>query len=197
MISSINLLHLPLISRALFEIVMRLIILLSIFTTVVFSGCLDLGNEGESESIESPGGSAFDRKQKLKELELQIESLKWENSRLSLKVRTVKGSALVLDKKTGLWHHDVERDPYTGTASELFINGSPRGEAGFINGRKDGMERFWWANGKLKDEGQWFDGMKNGIFKEWNSKGHLIQVFRFKKDQLIEVILDQQEKNHN
>jgi hypothetical protein len=39
--------------------------------------------------------------------------------------------------------------------------------------------------------------MKNGIFKEWNSKGHLIQVFRFKKDQLIEVILDQQEKNHN
>ena len=180
----------PLTSRALFEIVMRLIILLSIFTTVVFSGCLDLGNEEESESIESPGGSAFDRKQKLKELELQIESLKWENSRLSLKLKTVDGSGLVMDKRTGLWHYDVERIPFSGRASEVFPDGSPRGEADFYNGKKDGMERFWWPNGKLKEEGQWFDGRANGVFKEWNNLGELEKVIRFKNGDIIEVILE-------
>ena len=154
------------------------------------SGCLDFGSDEVNEPAESEEKSAFDRKQKLKDLELQIESSKWENSRLSLKIRTVSGSALVLDKKTRLWHFDVEREPYTGRASELFINGSPRGEAGFIKGRKDGMERFWWPNGKLKEEGHWFDGRANGVFKEWNNFGELKKVIRFKNGEIIEVIFE-------
>ena len=184
-------------AKALFENLMRFLIFLPIFTICFWTGCLDFGSDEVNQPAESEEKSAFDRKQKLKDLELQIESLKWEKSRLSLKIRTVSGSALVLDKKTRLWHFDVEREPYTGRASELFINGSPRGEAGFIKGRKDGMERFWWSNGKLKEEGQWFDGMKNGTFKEWNSSGHLIQVLKFKNDELIEVILDEREKFNN
>ena len=169
---------------------MKIFIISPIFITCFFNGCFD-SNTGEEEvSQASAGESAFDRNQKLKEFELQIETLKWENSRLSLKLKTVDGSGLVMDKRTGLWHYDVERVPFSGRASEVFPDGSPRGEADFYNGLKDGMERFWWPNGKLKEEGQWFNGRENGVFKKWNLQGELEQIIRFKNGEIIEVILE-------
>ena len=75
---------------------------------------------------------------------------------------------MVKDKKTGLWHYDVERQPFTGRALS-FSDNSPRGEAD-LKGKKDGMERFWWPNGELKEQGQWFDGRAHGVFKSWDQK---------------------------
>ena len=169
---------------------MKNFIIYPIFVICVLSGCFDSNNDVEEDSKANAGKSAFDRKQKLKELELQIETLRWENSRLSLKLKTVNGSGLVMDKRTGLWHYDVERVPFSGRASEVFPNGSPRGEADFHNGLKDGMERFWWPNGNMKEEGQWFNGRANGIFKKWNLQGQLEQVIRFRNGEIIEVILE-------
>ena len=176
----------------LFEFRMKFYSILLIITIICSGGCLE-SDDSEKDALENkPGDSAFDRKQKLKELELEIETLKWENSRLSLKLKTVDGSALVKDKITGLWHYDVERNPFSGRASEVFPDGSPRGEADFFKGKKDGMERFWWPNGKLKENGQWFDGRANGVFRKWNEKGNLVEVIRYKNGQLTEVILGEQ-----
>ena len=161
------------------------------FLALSFSGCLD-SETGGDDKIQSTD-SAFDRKQRVKELELQIETLKWENSRLSLKIKTVDGSRLVMDKRTGLWHYDVERLPFSGRALENYPNGTPRGEAGFYKGQKDGMERFWWPNGKLQKEGQWFDGRANGVFKEWDEQGVLREVIRFKNGELSEIILEKKQ----
>jgi hypothetical protein len=157
---------------------------------IFWSGCLDPDSSKEDELKNNTGDSAFDRKKKLKELELTVETLKWENSRLSLKLKTVDGSSLVMDKVTGLWHYDVERIPFSGRASEVFPDGSPRGEADFFKGKKDGMERFWWPNGKLMEDGQWFDGRAHGVFRKWNEKGNLIEVIRYKNGELTEVILE-------
>jgi antitoxin component YwqK of YwqJK toxin-antitoxin module len=149
---------------------------------------LDFGEEQEVPVVEE---SALDRKQKIKELELKIETLQWENSRLSLKLKSVNGASLVRDKVTGLWHFDVERDPFSGRASEVFPDGSPRAEADFHLGKKDGMERFWWPNGNLKEQGQWFDGKANGVFREWDEQGKPLKVVRYKNGQIIEVILEE------
>jgi len=157
---------------------------------LVLSSCIDLFENEKEEVDQTVGGSAIDRKKKLEEMELKIEILEWENSRLSLKIKTIDGGALVRDKSTGFWHYDVARDPYTGRAFESFPNGSPRGEADFLQGRKDGMERFWWPNGKLKEGGQWFDGRQNGVSREWSEEGQLIKVVRYKNGELIEVILE-------
>ena len=91
-----------------------------------------------------------------------------------------------MDKKTGLWHHDVAREPFTGRVSEEYPDRSPRAEGGFLRGKKDGMERFWYPNGKLKSEGQWFDGKENGVFREWNEAGQLVRAVRYKNGQVIE-----------
>ncbi|MEJ6621136.1 MAG: hypothetical protein QNL93_04235 [Opitutae bacterium] len=157
---------------------------------IFWSGCFDPDSSKEDELKNNTGDSAFDRKKKLKELELTVETLKWENSRLSLKLKIVDGSSLVMDKVTGLWHYDVERIPFSGRASEVFPDDSPRGEADFFKGKKDGMERFWWPNGKLKENGQWFDGRAHGVFQKWNEKGNLIEVIRYKNGELTEVILE-------
>ena len=114
--------------------------------------------------------------------------MKWENVRLSLKVRTVDGSALVRDKRTNLWHYDVEFEPFTGRAVEEFEPGKPRAEAHFLKGKKDGMERFWYENGILKEEGQWFNNQANGMMREWDEKGRLTKAVRYKNGELIEVL---------
>ena len=91
-----------------------------------------------------------------------------------------------MDKKTGLWHNDVAREPFTGRVAEEYPDRSPRAEAGFLNGKKDGMERFWYPNGKLKSEGQWFEGKQNGVFRQWSEEGKVIQAVRYKNGQVIE-----------
>lgn len=153
------------------------------FLFLGFTGCSD--DEASSGSGEQTEG-ALDRSKRIRELETSLERLKWENSRLSLKIKTVNGASLVMDKKTGLWHHDVAREPFTGRVAEKYPNYSPRAEAGFLQGKKDGMERFWHPNGKLKSEGQWFDGQQNGVFREWDERGVLGKAVRYKNGQIIE-----------
>ena len=80
------------------------------------------------------GESAISRREKIQQLEADLEVAKWENIRLSLKIRKVDGSSLVRDKKTNLWHYDVERTPFTGRAVEEYENGSPRAIFGGIQG---------------------------------------------------------------
>ena len=75
-------------------------------------------------SDNAAGESAISRREKIQQLEADLEVAKWENIRLSLKIRKVDGSSLVRDKKTNLWHYDVERTPFTGRAVEEYENGS-------------------------------------------------------------------------
>ena len=182
--------HLALISQYLFHVKMKIFPLVILSLSLLLGSCFDIFEDIKEEEKETIGDSAIDRQKKLEELEFRVKILEWENSRLSLKMNTVDGSSLVKDKSTGLWHYDVQRNPFTGRAFETFPNGSPRGEADFLNGRKDGLERFWWTNGKLKEEAQWFDGRPNGVFRQWDEKGELSNVVRYKNGQLIEVILD-------
>lgn len=153
------------------------------FLVLGFTGCSD--DEPPSGSGKQAGG-ALDRSKRIRELETSLDRLKWENSRLSLKIETVNGQSLAMDKKTGLWHNDVARQPFTGRVAEEYPDRSPRAEAGFLNGKKDGMERFWYPNGKLKSEGQWFEGKQNGVFRQWSEEGKVIRVVRYKNGQVIE-----------
>ncbi len=158
-----------------------LVILSSLFQT----SCLE-------EELEESSGSSIERetasKNKILELEKEIMLLKWENSRLSLKLRSVDGAALVRDVQTNLWHFDVERIPYTGNAIENFKNGQPRAEASFLKGKRDGVARYWHPNGMLKLEEQWFDGKEDGLFREWTEEGQILKALRYKRGELIEVL---------
>jgi hypothetical protein len=159
--------------------------ILCLLWVLLFTSCEE---EKPKQENKSDNQSAFSRIERIKELETDVEVMKWENVRLSLKVRTVDGSALVRDKRTNLWHHDVEFEPFTGRAVEEFEPGKPRAEAHFLKGKKDGMERFWYENGILKEEGQWFNNQANGMMRAWDDKGRLTKAVRYKNGELIEVL---------
>ena len=158
-----------------------LLILQSLFQT----SCLEEETEGSKNSSKEEETA---NNNKILELEKEITLLKWENSRLSLKLRSVDGAALVRDVQTNLWHFDVERTPYTGNATENFKNGKPRAEASFLKGKRDGVARYWHENGILKLEEQWFDGEEDGLFREWGEEGQLLKALRYKRGELIEVL---------
>ena len=134
------------------------------------------GTNGESKTIEK--------------LRIEVESLNWELSRMVLKIRTVNGGNLVRDKTTNLWHHDVERVPFTGRAMEYQEGRIPLAEAYFYKGQRDGTERFWFSNGTMKTEGHWYKGKRNGYFKKWKEDGTLISFEKYEENNLVESILD-------
>ena len=102
---------------------------------LLFSSCL----EDNFQKTENSNEIENSNKNKVLELKKELELLRWENARLSLKLRSVDGAALVRDVQTNLWHFDVERTPYTGNATENFANGKPRAEASFLKGKRDGF----------------------------------------------------------
>jgi hypothetical protein len=157
----------------------------SVILALLICGCEEPKNE--STEIHS-NESALSRIGKIRELEADLEVAKWETVRLNLKLRTVDGASLVRDRTTNLWHFDVERIPFTGRAVENYENGSPRAEAHFLKGQKDGIERFWYPNGQLKEEGQWFNNLANGLMRTWNEDGKLTKALRYKSGELIEVL---------
>jgi len=158
---------------------------LVIFSSLFQTSCLEEEAEGSKNSSKEEETA---NNNKILELEKEITLLKWENSRLSLKLRSVDGAALVRDVQTNLWHFDVERTPYTGNATENFKNGRPRAEASFLRGKRDGVARYWHENGILKLEEQWFDGKEDGLFREWGEEGQLLKALRYKRGELIEVL---------
>lgn len=152
------------------------------FLPLVFSSCWENEND---ENVNSADDFSSGDLERIENLESEIERLKWENSRLSLKIRTVDGQKLVRDKRTGLWHFDVERNPYTGRLVEYLSNN--KGllvEAFFYKGKRDGVERFWHENGKLKSKSQWFAGRKNGLSEEWDEAGQLIKAENYTNGKL-------------
>lgn len=167
---------------------MRIIRIIAVLVLLHYVGC-----SSDSEDTEKTAGkksTSLERGERIKNLESELKTLRWEITRLALKMRSVNGSSLVKDKKTGLWHYDVERVPFTGRALESYPDGSPRAEADFLNGQKDGMERFWYPNGKIKEEGQWFDGLANGIMSTWDEEGRPERIVRYKKGDLIEILTE-------
>ena len=148
------------------------------------------GCEGDGGATTDVGPSTFEQIETLDRLKNELEILKWENSRLALKVIKVDGSQLVRDKNTGLWHHDVNRVPFTGRAIETHANGSPKGEASFLKGGQDGMSRFWYESGARKEESQWFDNRRHGFSHRWDEAGKLIESKEFKNGELIDVVME-------
>ena len=56
----------------------------------------------EDDSVATPENtleSTLTRRERMRELEADLEVAKWENARLSLKLRRVDGASLVRDKK--------------------------------------------------------------------------------------------------
>jgi len=161
---------------------------LSVLPALILPWVAGCGEEEESGGGGTPG--ALEQGERITELEHEVEVLRWERSRLALKVRTVDGGEMTRDKLTGLWHHDVHREPFTGRAVQKFPDGTLEADASFMNGREDGTQRYWYPNGKVREEAQWLEGQRHGIHRLWSPQGKLVLMERHKRGRLAETLLD-------
>jgi antitoxin component YwqK of YwqJK toxin-antitoxin module len=151
--------------------------LLVIALLIASTGCSD-----DSATNRNPSTSSFEQTQEIEILQRRIKDLKWEVARLKPKVPTVDGRQMVL-YKDGFWYHDVKLEPFTGRAVEKFENGAWKGEVSFFEGKKDGVERYWYPNTQISIETQWLDGRKDGFETRWNPQGKMTSRKQFHRDQ--------------
>ena len=113
--------------------------------------------------------------------------LRWENARLSLKLRSVDGASLVRDVQTNLWHFDVERTPYTGNATENFDNGDLEQKRLFSMVKEMGYFAIGMRTESLNPK---VNGLRKRrwLFRQWNEDGRLLKAVKYKSGELIEVL---------
>lgn len=61
----------------------------------------------------------------------------------------------------------VDKTPYTGVAESFHDNGTKRGEAYYLNGKRHGPSFRWFEDGRLESETHWLNGKKHGTEQEW------------------------------
>jgi len=131
--------------------------------------------------------SSFEQTEELEHMHQRNRDLVWEISRLRLKVQTVSGAEMVRSKTNGLWYLDVQREPFSGCAVDKFEDGSRKGEASFFEGKKDGVERYWYSNGQIRVERQWMNGELHGYLTEWDTQGNLLGRKRYQRGEEVGV----------
>lgn len=90
---------------------------------------------------------------------------------------------------------------FTGKYLETFENTKPKYEANYKNGKKEGLEIFWYESGQ--EDGlfqQWYDngqkraeayfkaGLKNGIEISWDRDGNKISETLYENGQVVTPI---------
>ncbi len=99
----------------------------------------------------------------------------YENGVEVARLPTVSSDDMTFSKKTNLWYHDVEREPFSGRLSDQYEDGAPKGEVLMSAGKKQGRERYWHPNGQLRMESHWRNGQLHGSLTEWDAEGKVLR----------------------
>ena len=99
----------------------------------------------------------------------------YENGVEVARLPTVSSDDMTFSKKTNLWYHDVEREPFSGRLSDQYEDGTPKGQVLMSAGKKQGRERYWHPNGQLRMESHWQNGQLHGTLTEWDTEGKVLR----------------------
>ncbi len=73
--------------------------------------------------------------------------------------------------------------PFTGAAYSLFANGDTARYIEYINGKQDGLLKWWYPNKQLAQLRYFADGKKQGIHRGWWENGTLKFEYHFVDDE--------------
>ena len=62
---------------------------------------------------------------------------------------------------------ELSKVPYTGKLTTSYSNENLKSEIFYVNGKKNGSEKFWFENGVLAQERFYLNGFKSRIHKGW------------------------------
>ena len=56
---------------------------------------------------------------------------------------------------------------FSGKYTEQFVNGGPKYEINILNGKKQGLEIFWYESGRIKIQTNYVDDKEDGVWNQW------------------------------
>ena len=101
--------------------------------------------------------------------------------------RVLMGDLTTIGPKTGKTLKYFEGKPFTGVAYNLYSNGQLWYEAGYKDGKTDGLQKGWFKNGQLKYEQNVKMSLYDGLWKEWDVNGRLESERNFKNGKQINL----------
>lgn len=75
-----------------------------------------------------------------------------------------------------------QKEPLTGLLQIPFDDGKLHKEINYLNGKKDGIETWYWPNGKKRFVIHWQNGKKNGTMTEYRQDGIKSQLRTYEQD---------------
>ena len=73
--------------------------------------------------------------------------------------------------------------PISGRVFSLFSSKDTAFSIGFLNGKEQGISRYWYENGQLSDLKFYENGHKIGVYKGWWPDGKRKYIFHFENDE--------------
>ena len=93
-----------------------------------------------------------------------------------------------LEEKGGIFFERKTGLPYTGTVVEHSDKGHLLRNLNLLNGKKEGIQRFYWNSGKRKLSVNYVEGKRNGLYESFHPTGKPEIKVQYEKDQRVGLL---------
>jgi antitoxin component YwqK of YwqJK toxin-antitoxin module len=85
-----------------------------------------------------------------------------------------------ISQSKGLMRITKDGELLTGIVFGSFEDGTLQYEESYKNGKKDGVDKFWYSNGQLRWESYYVNGKIDGVERRWYKNGQMWSEINFK-----------------
>ncbi len=96
-------------------------------------------------------------------------------------------SYLSLNEKEGVLYNAEDTSPFTGMASDFFLDGSKKVEGSFVDGKRDGLHTWWYEDGTKMCEYTYAKGVKTGTWITYYPSGRKQVEQVFENGSMVDV----------
>lgn len=100
--------------------------------------------------------------------------------------KKIEASKTTIHNTDTLVFYKASMEPVNGIVYDLFEDGKTKYQITYLNGKKHGVFKKWYANEQLESEVNYVYGKWNGYSKRWYENGQLENKVLWKNDDLIE-----------
>lgn len=118
-------------------------------------------------------------------LEVQNEIDKFCKKIVDHHLHRLEEALIEIQEKMAFPDHDRPKDEIQmdRTVKLYYGNGQLKSSIDYLNGKRNGIYRFYSRSGRLLEEGHYQNGFPIGAYKQWNRKGYLEkEIFSHPKD---------------
>lgn len=107
----------------------------------------------------------------------------------SFSQKKIEASKTTILNTDTLVFYKASMEPVNGIVYDLFEDGKTKYQYSYLNGKKHGLSKSWYANEQLEQEVNYLNGKRKGYEKWWYETGQLKKKALWENDELIELFI--------